>query len=29
LAAMDTSKDKIMLDRVEAQGMWPWMPWQK
>jgi glucose-1-phosphate cytidylyltransferase len=27
-AAMDTFKDKITLDRMEAQGNCPWMVWQ-
>lgn len=27
--AMDTLKDKITLDRMEAQGQCPWMVWQK
>ena len=27
--AMDTFKDKITLDRMEAQGQCPWMIWQK
>jgi glucose-1-phosphate cytidylyltransferase len=27
-AAMDTFKDKIMLDRMEAQGRCPWMVWR-
>ena len=27
--AMDTFKDKITLDRMEAQGQCPWMVWQK
>ncbi len=27
--AMDTFKDKITLDRLEAQGQCPWMVWQK
>ena len=28
-AAMDTFKDKITLDRMEAQGNCPWMVWRK
>ena len=28
-AAMDTFKDKITLDRMEAQGNCPWMVWKK
>jgi glucose-1-phosphate cytidylyltransferase len=28
-AAVDTFKDKIMLDRVEARGDSPWMVWRK
>jgi glucose-1-phosphate cytidylyltransferase len=28
-AAMDTFKDKITLDRMEAQGRCPWMVWRK
>ena len=28
-AAMDTFKDKITLDRLEAQGKCPWMVWRK
>ncbi|WP_280154015.1 sugar phosphate nucleotidyltransferase [Piscinibacter sp. XHJ-5] len=28
-AAMDTFKDKIMLDRLEAQGNCPWMVWKQ
>lgn len=27
--AMDTFKDKITLDRLDAQGQCPWMVWQK
>lgn len=27
--AMDTLKDKITLDRMEAQGVCPWMVWKK
>jgi glucose-1-phosphate cytidylyltransferase len=27
-AAMDTFKDKIMLDRMEAKGRCPWMVWR-
>ena len=27
-AAMDTFKDKITLDRMEAQGNCPWMVWK-
>jgi glucose-1-phosphate cytidylyltransferase len=27
-AAMDTFKDKIMLDRMEARGDCPWMVWK-
>jgi len=27
--AMDTFKDKITLDRMEAQGVCPWMVWRK
>ncbi|MEI2779817.1 MAG: sugar phosphate nucleotidyltransferase [Candidatus Competibacter sp.] len=28
-AAMDTFKDKIMLDRMEARGDCPWMVWKR
>lgn len=28
-AAMDTFKDKIMLDRMEARGNCPWMVWKR
>ena len=28
-AAMDTFKDKITLDRMEARGECPWMVWKK
>ena len=28
-AAMDTFKDKITLDRLEARGTCPWMVWQR
>ncbi len=28
-AAMDTFKDKITLDRMEARGECPWMVWRK
>jgi glucose-1-phosphate cytidylyltransferase len=28
-AAMDTFKDKITLDRMEAQGQCPWMVWRR
>jgi glucose-1-phosphate cytidylyltransferase len=28
-AAMDTFKDKITLDRMEAQGQCPWMVWRE
>ncbi len=27
--AMDTFKDKILFDRMEAQGQCPWMVWQR
>jgi glucose-1-phosphate cytidylyltransferase len=27
--AMDTFKDKILFDRMEAQGQCPWMVWQQ
>jgi glucose-1-phosphate cytidylyltransferase len=27
--AMDTFKDKINFDRMEAQGSCPWMLWRK
>jgi glucose-1-phosphate cytidylyltransferase len=27
--AMDTFKDKITFDRMEAQGNCPWMVWKK
>jgi glucose-1-phosphate cytidylyltransferase len=27
--SMDTFKDKITLDRMEAQGSCPWMVWRK
>jgi glucose-1-phosphate cytidylyltransferase len=27
--AMDTFKDKITLDRMEAQGDCPWMVWKR
>ena len=27
--AMDTLKDKITYDRMEAQGKCPWMLWKK
>jgi glucose-1-phosphate cytidylyltransferase len=28
-AAMDTFKDKISFDRMEAQGNCPWMVWKR
>ena len=28
-AAMDTFKDKITFDRMEAKGDCPWMVWRK
>jgi len=27
--AMDTLRDKISLDRMEAQGNCPWMNWKR